>query len=60
MQGLTGIANEVKQSMHSDCMDCHAALAVTQAVFLVRVRYRARYDRLAMAVVVLVKPIRPI
>jgi len=37
------IANEVTQSMTPDCMDCHVAarLAVTKALFKVRVRYRA-------------------
>ena len=34
------IANEVKQSMTSDCMDCRAALAVTGTLFIVRVRHR--------------------
>jgi hypothetical protein len=35
------IANAVKQSMTPDCMDCRAPLAVTKALFKVRVRYLA-------------------
>jgi len=31
-------ANEVKQSMTSECMDCRATLAVTKSLFKVRVR----------------------
>jgi len=31
-------ANEVKQSMTSECMDCRATLAVTKSLFRVRVR----------------------
>ena len=42
------IANAVKQSMSLDCMDCRATLAVTKALFKVRVRYRAGYGGLAM------------
>jgi hypothetical protein len=30
------IANEVKQSMTSECMDCRATLAVTKSLFKVR------------------------
>ncbi len=41
-------ANEVKQSMTSECMDCRATLAVTKSLFKVRVRYRAGFGRLAM------------
>jgi hypothetical protein len=37
------IANAVKQSMTPDCMDCRATLAVTKALFKVRVRYLAGY-----------------
>ncbi|MFZ2901370.1 MAG: hypothetical protein WA012_00195 [Rhodoferax sp.] len=37
------IANAVKQSMSLDCMDCRATLAVTKALFKVRVRYRVGY-----------------
>jgi len=52
------IANAVKQSMSLDCMDCRAlacpefieGLAVTKALFKVRVRYLAGYGGLAMAV----------
>ena len=32
------IANEVTQSMTSECMDCRATLAVTKSLFMVRVR----------------------
>ncbi len=46
-------ANEVKQSMTSECMDCRATLAVTKSRFKVRVRYRAGFGRLAMT-----KPVR--
>jgi hypothetical protein len=42
------IANAVKQSMSLDCMDCRATLAVTKALFKVRVRYRVGYGGLAM------------
>jgi hypothetical protein len=42
------IANAVKQSMTPDCMDCRATLAVTKALFKVRVRYLAGYGGLAM------------
>jgi hypothetical protein len=42
------IANAVKQSMSLDCMDCRATLAVTKALFKVRVRYLAGYGGLAM------------
>ena len=44
------IANEVKQSMTSDCMDCRATLAATKSALKVRVRYRAGYGKLAMTV----------
>ncbi|MFZ2122081.1 MAG: hypothetical protein WA012_06565 [Rhodoferax sp.] len=37
------IANAVKQSMTSEGMDCRATLAVTKALFKVRVRYLAGY-----------------
>ncbi len=44
-------ANEVKQSMTSECMDCRATLAVTKSLFKVRVRFRpelvARNDKMA-------------
>ncbi len=33
-------ANEVKQSMTSECMDCRATLAVTKSLLKVRVRFR--------------------
>jgi hypothetical protein len=42
------IANEVKQSMTSECMDCRATLAVTETLFKVRARYQAVYGGLAM------------
>jgi len=32
------IANAVKQSMTPDCMECRAPLAVTKALFKVRMR----------------------
>ena len=35
------IANEVKQSMTSDCMDCRAALAVTGTLFMVRLQLKS-------------------
>jgi hypothetical protein len=44
------IANAVKQSMTPDCMDCRAPLAVTKALFKVRVRYLAGYGGLAMTI----------
>ncbi|MFZ2903223.1 MAG: hypothetical protein WA012_09860 [Rhodoferax sp.] len=42
----TVTANAMKQSMSldcMDCMDCRATLAVTKALFKVRVRYLAGY-----------------
>jgi len=42
------IANEVKQSMTSDCLDCRATLAVTKSLFKVRERYQTGYSWLAM------------
>jgi len=42
------IANAVKQSMTSDCMDCRATLAVTKSLFKVRERYQTGYGWLAM------------
>jgi len=40
----------VTQSMTSDCMDCRASLAVTEALFKVCVRYRSAFGWLAMTV----------
>ena len=39
------IANEVKPSMTSNCMDCHATIAVTQALLMVRGGIGADSDR---------------
>jgi cytochrome c len=53
------IANAVKQSMSLDCMDCRATLAVTKALFKVRVRYLAGYGGLAMKLSTAQKLIKP-
>jgi len=47
------IANEVTQSMTPEVMDRHASLAMTKALFKVRVRYRAGYGWLAVNMPVL-------